>query len=149
MARLNGVHASGYNSPGSERIWMKFGAPKYTVWSWPWQIMCAIRAEVTASRNFFCVVSNARFHWLPFGQISQNSHTRRESMSRWILSENIFEDLPVRGLFSKKVKRCVNIINEFQLQAAITAKLIQIAESHDRLACLWNVGFPYVPLEST
>jgi len=26
MARLNGVHAFGYNSTGSERIWMKFGA---------------------------------------------------------------------------------------------------------------------------
>jgi len=26
MARFNDVHASGYNSVGSERIWMKFGA---------------------------------------------------------------------------------------------------------------------------
>jgi len=26
MARLNDVHTSGYNSAGSERIWMKFGA---------------------------------------------------------------------------------------------------------------------------
>jgi len=26
MARLNGVHAFGYNSAGSEPIWMKFGA---------------------------------------------------------------------------------------------------------------------------
>jgi len=25
-ARLNGVHAFGYNSAGSGRIWMKFGA---------------------------------------------------------------------------------------------------------------------------
>jgi len=26
MARLNDVHESSYNSAGSERIWMKFGA---------------------------------------------------------------------------------------------------------------------------
>jgi len=26
MARFNDVHASGYNSAGSEPIWMKFGA---------------------------------------------------------------------------------------------------------------------------
>jgi len=26
VARLNGVHAFGYNSAGSEPIWMKFGA---------------------------------------------------------------------------------------------------------------------------
>jgi len=26
MAHLNGVHAFGYNSAGSEPIWMKFGA---------------------------------------------------------------------------------------------------------------------------
>jgi len=26
MVHLNGVHAFGYNSAGSESIWMKFGA---------------------------------------------------------------------------------------------------------------------------
>jgi len=47
MARFNDVHASGYNFAGSERIWMKFGALGlgYIVWSWPWQILRAIRAE--------------------------------------------------------------------------------------------------------
>jgi len=30
MARFNDVHASGYNSAGSEPIWMKFGA----LWIW-------------------------------------------------------------------------------------------------------------------
>ena len=129
------------------------GQSEYIVWSWPWQIMGAIRAEERAGARaeilFFLSVSKARFHRLPVGQISRNSHTRRGSMSRWILSENVFENLPVRGLFSKKVRRCVNILNKFQLQAPISAKWIQIAESHDRLARLRNVGFPYVPLEST
>jgi len=64
-------------------------------------------------------------------------------------SENIFENLPVRGLFSKKVNFCVNIVNDFRIQAAISPKRLQIAESHDRLASLRNVGFPFIPLEST
>jgi len=55
-----------------------------------------------ASRNFFCLVSNVRFHRLPVGQISQSLHTVRGSMLRWILPENIFENLPVRGLFLPK-----------------------------------------------
>ena len=50
VARFNDVYASGYNSTGSERIWMKFEVPvlEYIVWSWPWQILGAIRAEARA-----------------------------------------------------------------------------------------------------
>jgi len=47
VARLNGVHAFGYNSAGCEPIWMKFGA----LWvhcRWLWQILGAIRAEARA-----------------------------------------------------------------------------------------------------
>jgi len=80
------------------------GHSEYIVWSWPWQIVGAIRAQARASRNFvvFCLVSNARFHGLLVGQISWNLHTRRGSLSQWILSENICENLPVRGLFFPK-----------------------------------------------
>ena len=53
-----------------------------------------------------------------------------------------------KGSFSKKVNFCVNIVNDFRLQAAMSAKWIQIAGSHDRLARLRNVGFPFVTLES-
>jgi len=36
MVRLNGVHAFGYNSTGSEPIWMKFEAQlEYIVCRWP------------------------------------------------------------------------------------------------------------------
>ena len=35
VARFNDVHASGYNSAGSERIWMKFGYSTYILWIWP------------------------------------------------------------------------------------------------------------------
>jgi len=48
MAHLNGVHAFGYNSAGSEPIWMKFGDSEYIVCCWPWRILGAIRAEATA-----------------------------------------------------------------------------------------------------
>jgi len=43
----------------------------------------------------------------------------------------------------------VIIVNDFRLQAAISRKWLQILENHDRLARLWNVGFPSIPLEST
>jgi len=33
-------------------------------------------------------------------------------------------------------------VNDFRLPAAISPKRLQILESHDRLARLWNVGFP-------
>ena len=65
------------------------------------------------------------------------------------LLENIYENLPVRGLFSKKIKFWVTVFNDFGLQATISPKSLQISESHDRLASLRNVGFPSVPLEST
>jgi len=58
------VHAFGYNSAGRERIWMKFGALRVLsteyisiVWSWPWQILGAIRAEARAwarAEIYFC-----------------------------------------------------------------------------------------------
>jgi len=39
--------------------------------------------------------------------------------------------------------------NDFGLQAAISPKSLQIAETHDQLGPLRNVDFPFVPLEST
>ena len=56
-----------------------------------------------ASRScVFCHVNNARLYRFPVSQISRNLHTRRGSESWWILSEYIYENLPVRGLFFKK-----------------------------------------------
>jgi len=49
VARLNDVHAFGYNSAGSERFWMKFGNYEYIVRSCPGQILGAIRAEAAAA----------------------------------------------------------------------------------------------------
>jgi len=107
------------------------GQSEYIVRRWPWQILDAIGAEARARERaevlFFCQVSNARF---PVSQISRNSHTVRGCVSPWILSKNICENLPVSGL-SKKVNFCVKIFNDFRLQAAISVKRLQIAETHD------------------
>jgi len=61
------VNGFGWNSGYSE----------YIVWSWPWQILGAIRAEARAERqpNFFCQVNNARLYRFPVSQISRNLKT--------------------------------------------------------------------------
>jgi len=104
MVHLNGVHAFRYNFAGSELIWMKFGA--LLVHCLPLSLadfgrdLCRSESE-RVSRIFvcFCEVNNARF---AVGQISRNLHTRRGSVSRWILLERNFENLSARGLFSPK-----------------------------------------------
>jgi len=117
------------------------GYSEYILWSWPWQTLDTIRAETGAGEwaEFFCPANNARLCRFPVSQISRNLHTRRGSERWWILSENICENLPVRGLFSKKVNFCVNVVNDFGLQAAISAKWLQILESHDWLALLYGM----------
>jgi len=84
VARFNDVHASGYNSAGSERIWMKFGALR---------VYCLELALTDFGRDprrseswsagrffvFFWQVNNARLYRFPVGQISRNLHTRRGS----------------------------------------------------------------------
>ena len=54
------------------------------------------------ARRIFCQISNARFHRFPIGQILRTLNTTRRSVSRWKLSEQIFENFNVRGCFSKK-----------------------------------------------
>ena len=48
MARFNDVHAFGYNSAVSERIWMKFGELQVYCLGLALQILGAIRAEARA-----------------------------------------------------------------------------------------------------
>jgi len=128
VARLNDVHAFGYNSAGSERIWMKFGELR----------LYCLELSLTdfgrdphrsgsgsASRNFvfvFCPLNNARFHRLPVGQISRNLHKKTCSRVRVWGFGNICENLPVRGLFPKKLHFCLNKVNDFRLPAAISTK---------------------------
>jgi len=100
VARFNDVHASGYNSAGSVRIRMKFGAlrvycPELAMTNFGRDLR---RSESgTPSRNFvfFCPVNNARLCRFSVSQILRSLHTRHTSMSPWILWENIFENLPI------------------------------------------------------
>jgi len=107
VARFNDVHASGHNSAGRERIWMKFGVL---------QVYCLELAPTDFGRDprrsesgtasgifvFICPVNNERLYRFSVSQISRNLHTRRGSERWWILSENIFENLSVRSLLFEK-----------------------------------------------
>jgi len=90
VARLNDVDAFGYNSAGSERIWMKFGARRAHC------LELALadfgrdsrKSESGSTCQFFCQVSNERFHRLTVSQISRSLHTTRT----WIcVAMNPFE----------------------------------------------------------
>ena len=108
MVHFNDVHVSGYNSAGSERIWMKFGALR---------VYCLQLALTDFGRdlrrsesgkaiwNCFCQVNNARLYQFPVSQISGNLHTRCGSMSLWILSENNFWKFARKGPFFQKGQR--------------------------------------------
>jgi len=96
---------SAITPPGVNGFGWNLGHSEYAVRSWPWQILGAIRAEARAGERaevFFCQENNALLYRFPVSQISRNLHTRRGSMSPWILSENICENSPVRGLFPKR-----------------------------------------------
>jgi len=88
VAHLNDVRAFGYNSAGSERIWMKFGellsilsgAGPDRFWA-----RSAQRRE-RERKPIFSQVNNARLYRFLVRQISRNLHTRRGSATWWILS---------------------------------------------------------------
>ena len=82
LRRVLDVFTRSDNSAESEPIWMISGALCLHCRGWPWLISGAIRAVATAGEPgeilfFFGQVSNARFHRLPVGQISQNLNTAR------------------------------------------------------------------------
>jgi len=83
MARFNDVHASGYNSAGSERIWMKFGELRlYCPYRFRARSAHKRQRESEPKFCFFCHVNNARLYRFPVSQISRNLHTRSGS-ERW------------------------------------------------------------------
>ena len=105
VARFNDVHASGYNSAGSERIWMKFGELRVYFWSWCWQILGEIRAEARAGDRteiLFFLWGKQRTTLPISGQPYFTKFAHKTWICVAILSENIFENLPVRGLFLPK-----------------------------------------------
>jgi len=125
VARLNDVHAFGYNSAGSEWIWMKFG--ELRVYCLELSLTNFGRdpcrsGSGSTSRNFvfFCPLNNARFHRLLVGQISRN--LRKKTCCRVLCGglENVCENLPVRGLFPKNLHFGLIKVNDFPHPAAIS-----------------------------
>jgi len=85
VTRFNDVHAFGYNSAGSERIWMKFGEPRvYCLELALTDFGCDPRRSESERPcgSFFCLVNNSRLCRFPVSQISRNLHTKRGSV-RW------------------------------------------------------------------
>jgi len=58
-------------------------------------------------------------------------------------------NFPVMGLIFQKGNFSGKIFHDIGLQAPVSTKWLQIAESHDGLMNLQNVDFPFVPMEST
>jgi len=101
MERLNGVHAFGYNSAGSEPISMKFG----TLWVHCLPLALADfgpnpHRSKSASRSFvfFCLVNNTRLYQYPVGQICTQDVDLRGGKSFW---NKILKIFPQEVVFSK------------------------------------------------
>ena len=90
MTHLNGVHAFGYASDGSEWIWMKLGALLVYCLE---LVLADFGRDPCRSKSgraswnfcFFGPVNNAQLYRFPVSQISRNSHTRCGSVSPWVL----------------------------------------------------------------
>jgi len=135
-----------YNSTGSKRIWMKFGALR---------VYCLELALTDFGRdlhrsksgrlslNFFCQLNNARLYWFPLCQISLNWHTRRGSMSPWILRANL-ENLPVRVFFPKRQHLLVNLHTDFRPRFLLndykSRKVMTVWHSYGSWLSIYAVG---------
>jgi len=128
-----------------------FGHSEYIVQSCLWQIWGAICAEARTGQRteicFFFVWSSKKRTTLP---ISGQPNCTKVAHNTWIcVAINHFGKhlwkFTRKGSFFQKVKN----FKDFGLQAVISPKCLQIAETHDGMADLRNVRFPSVPLEST
>ena len=95
---------------------------EYTVCRRPWQILGATRAE---ARNFVFFLSGKQrdFTDFPSAKFHEIWHRRRGSVSRWILSEQNFENFPVRGRFLKKANVSPKSAMSNYLKANFVAKI--------------------------
>jgi len=149
VARFNDVHAFGYNFAGSERIWMKFGELRvYCLELALTDFARSVQKPERETLRKFVFLSGKQRTTLP---ISGQPYFMKFAHKTWFCDvmnpfRIIFWKLALKGSFFQKT---VIIVNNFRLQEAISRKWLQILENDDRLARLWNVGFPSVPLEST
>jgi len=130
---------------------MKFGELEYIVWSWPWQILGAICAEARAGdlAEVLFFLSGKQCTILPIsGQPDFTKFAHRTWFCDVVNPFRIifFENLPLRGLFSKK--------NRDHRQQFPTSSR-DFSEMITNLGKSWQVGTPMecwlstVPLEST
>jgi len=113
MSRYNDVHGPAITPPEVNGFGWNLG------YSWVYCLELALTdfwrnlrrsKSRRASRNFvfFCQVNNhdfTDFRSAKFREMRMQYGHRCTSVSSWILSENIFENLPLRGLFFQKAQR--------------------------------------------
>jgi len=99
IARLVGVQSFGRKWTDLHEIWSTLSTLSGACLEafWALSVQKRERRSEAIFLFFFCQVSNGRIYRFLVGQISRNLHTRRGSVTRWILSEQNFENFPVRG----------------------------------------------------
>ena len=106
VARFNDVHAFGFNSAGSERIWMKFGVLRVYCLELTLKILGAIRAEARVGERteiFFGPVNNARVCRFPVTSKKDSSTTSiRDDFTACCITLNVVSR---RGLMTS----CYNL----------------------------------------
>jgi len=150
VVRLIGVQAFGYNSARSEPFGWNLGHSEYIVWSWLWQILGAIHAEARATERAEIFLSGKQRATSASGRpnFTKFAHKTwsREAVNPF---EKHFWKFALKGSFFQKGQRFGKNLQWLQTSGAISTKWLQITESHDGLANLQNVDFPFVPFEST
>ena len=108
IERLNDVHAFGYNSAGSERVWMKFGELRVYCLELSLTNFWARSAQKRQWEGepkffFFGPLNNARFHRLPVGQISRNLHIKTcFRVCMWGFGKHLWKFARKGSFFPKK-----------------------------------------------
>jgi len=153
VARLNDVHAFGYNSTGSERIWMKFG--ELRVYCLDMSLTNFGRdprrsGSGSTSRNFVflsikqCAISTTS------GRPNFTKFAQKDAFpcALWGFRKHFWKYARKGSFFPKNLHFGLIKVNDFRLPAAISPKRLQILESHDRLDRLWNVDIDTVGMHS-
>ena len=101
------------------------GNSEYIVWSCPWQILGAIRAEAATEARaeiliFFWPLNNARFHRLPVGRVSQNLHKNTCFRVRmWDFGNHLWKFAHKGSCSQKNLHFGLIEVNDLRLPAAI------------------------------
>ena len=141
MARLNDVHAFGYNSTESERIWTKFGELRVNCLELSLTKFgrdTRRSGSGSASRNVvFCPLNNSRFHRLLFGLISRNLHKKTCFRVRmWDFGKHLWKFAGKGSFFPKKPPSLLDRSQRFPTSGR------DFSETITNLGKSWQVGPP-------